>query len=104
MLLIAAISMACFFAYSLWIVFGDYIQPTNKSSGSSRIGDGFYTIGVEISRGIWESQGNGTRCYWEILDQNQDIVKNHFGLAGGTANLNEGYEFHSQHCGEWIKR
>jgi hypothetical protein len=105
-LLIAAISMACFFAYAFWMVFADYIfeQSATQSNISGPKGDGFYTIGVEISSGIWESQGKGTTCYWEVLDQNQDIVKNHHGHAVGTVNLNEGYEFHSKDCGEWVKR
>jgi len=68
-------------------------------------GDGFYTVGVEISAGTWESQGNDDFCYWERLDKNQNIIDNYLGNAGGSATIQPtDYEFHAQDCGEWIKK
>ena len=68
-------------------------------------GDGFYTVGVEISAGTWESQGTDDMCYWERLDKNQNIIDNYLGNAGGSATIQPtDYEFHASDCGEWIKR
>ncbi len=81
-------------------------EPTatkEPETPTSPKGDGIYTINVEIQSGLWESQGTGGFCYWELLDQNQEIMKNSLGDAGGSANLRiDAYEFHSDGCGEWI--
>jgi len=63
---------------------------------------GFYTVGVEIAPGYWRSTGVGGGCYWERLDEYQDILGNHFGRAGGTIYIGPyDYEVHFNDCGMW---
>jgi len=64
--------------------------------------DGFYTVGVEIAPGKWESTGTGANCYWARLDEYQETLLNHFGMAGGTVTiLDIDYEVHFEECGTW---
>ena len=65
--------------------------------------DGFYTVGIEILSGMWESQGNGTGCYWASYDSSQDINNNHYGSAGGSINIQSSdYEVEFDDCGTWV--
>ena len=62
--------------------------------------DGFYLIGVEIAPGVWETENGRDSCYWALLDDNQETLKNHFGPSGGTINLTENnYELEIKNCG-----
>ena len=72
------------------------VSPTVKR-------DGFHTVGHEISAGTWESNGTGDRCYWAVLDDDQDIMKNHYGDAGGRVKIPaSAAEFETKGCGTWI--
>ncbi|MBN1248712.1 MAG: hypothetical protein JXC32_13720 [Anaerolineae bacterium] len=72
---------------------GDAMEPK---------GDGFYTVGVEIAPGQWRSTGSGDDCYWARLDQNQGILDNHYGLAGGSVTIRvSDYEVRFEDCGTW---
>lgn len=65
-------------------------------------GDGFYTVGVEIAAGTWESQGTGSLCYWARLAADQDILDNHFGNAGGRITIRSSdVEVEFDGCGTW---
>lgn len=65
-------------------------------------GSGIFTVGVDILPGKWHSTGLGTDCYWARLDANQELLDNHFGLAGGTVNIKEtDYEVEFENCGTW---
>lgn len=65
-------------------------------------GSGFFTVGTEILPGKWRSTGSGSGCYWARLDANQDPLDNHFGLAGGTVNIQPSdYEVEFNDCGTW---
>ncbi|MFN2135975.1 MAG: hypothetical protein ACK2UK_08485 [Candidatus Promineifilaceae bacterium] len=65
-------------------------------------GDGFYTVGVEIAPGRWTSTGSGDSCYWARLTGSQDLLDNHYGLAGGTMTIAAGdYEVQLDGCGTW---
>lgn len=65
-------------------------------------GDGFWTVGEEIAPGTWESQGNGDGCYWARLDENQEILDNHFGSAGGRITIRSSdTEVEFTDCGTW---
>ncbi|MFC1515615.1 putative metal-binding motif-containing protein [Thermodesulfobacteriota bacterium] len=76
---------------------GDLLCPDDIDN------DGFYTVGVEIVPGKWESTGTGTTCYWARLDEYQNILDNHFGLAGGTVTiLDTDYEVEFNRCGTWV--
>lgn len=64
--------------------------------------DGFYLVNVDIGPGLWRSLGSGDRCYWERLNSNNDILDNHFGLAGGTVRIfASDFQFHTEDCGTW---
>jgi len=78
------------------------VAPIATQSLVSPKGDGFYTVGDEIAPGRWESTGSDDRCYWERLDEYQDILDNHFGQAGGTVTiLSTDHEVHFKNCGTW---
>jgi hypothetical protein len=65
--------------------------------------DGIYRVGLQIAPGIWRSTGSGDECYWERRDENQEIIDNHFGLAGGSVKLRASdFEFEAQDCGSWL--
>ncbi len=65
-------------------------------------GTGFYTVGVEIVPGRWQSTGTGDGCYWARLDGNQNLIDNHFGNAGGTMTIGQNdYEVEFNDCGTW---
>lgn len=76
-------------------------RPLAEDAGAEKE-DGFYTVGVEIAPGRWESTGSGDACYWERLDEQQNILQNHFGSAGGTMTIQASdYEVHLEDCGTW---
>lgn len=63
-------------------------------------GDGFYTVGVEISTGKWETENGHNDCYWALLDHNQDTLKNHYGPSGGMITLTDEHtELEIRGCG-----
>ena len=65
--------------------------------------DGFYTVGIEIATGRWESTGAGGSCYWERRDSFQGVIDNHFGSAGGTVTVQASdYEVNFNGCGTWV--
>jgi len=66
-------------------------------------GDGLWTVGLEIAAGQWRSNGTGDSCYWQRSPDGNpdDIIDNHFGLAGGTVTLQDGEEFETSRCGTW---
>ena len=50
-------------------------------------GDGLYLVGVDILPGKWQSTGTSDGCYWARYDASQELLGNHFGIAGGTVNV-----------------
>lgn len=77
----------------------------NQAILTSPKGDGFYTVGDEIAVGTWRSTGDGDNCYWERLTQNQGIIDNHYGKAGGTVRIRASdYEVDFDGCGTWEYR
>jgi hypothetical protein len=65
-------------------------------------GDGFYSVGIEIAHGLWQSQGTGGDCYWKRMDSDQDILDNHYGHAGGTVRIRPtDFEVEFDDCGTW---
>jgi hypothetical protein len=83
----------------------EYVENEEKvlqENAADPKGDGFYTVGVEIVPGRWQSNGTNTGCYWARLDGNQDIIDNHFGSAGGTVTIGSNdYEVEFNDCGIW---
>ena len=77
------------------------LTPTADPLKQSR-GDGIYLVGVEIAPGVWDSNGTGDSCYWEVSTASGDIINNHFGLAGGTAYIPPtAFQVMFQDCGTW---
>ncbi len=66
-------------------------------------GPGFYLIGVDIATGAWRSNGTGDNCYWAVTSKTGNIIRNHYGMAGGTAYIPAaGYQVEFQEgCGTW---
>lgn len=78
------------------------VQAVTVPPPPSPLGDGFHLVGSEIKPGKWHSTGTGTSCYWARYDSNQNILDNHFGLAGGTVNVRPtDYEVEFNRCGMW---
>lgn len=76
--------------------------PVLLPDAQSPKGDGFYTVGVEIAPGRWQSTGTADDCYWARLTSTNDILDNHFGTAGGTVNIGTNdYEVVFEDCGTW---
>lgn len=64
--------------------------------------DGFYLVGVDIAPGVWRSTGSGDSCYWAITTKTDNIINNHFGMAGGTMYvMPSGYQVELDDCGTW---
>ncbi len=79
--------------------------PVLQADATDPKGDGFYTVGIEIAPGRWESTGTGSRCYWARLDGNQNILGNHYGNAGGSITIRAtDYEVEFNECGTWEYR
>ena len=77
------------------------ITPTADPLKQSR-GDGIYLVGVEIAPGVWDSNGTGDSCYWEVSTATGDIISNHFGAAGGTAYVPPtAFQVWFSDCGIW---
>lgn len=83
----------------------EYVEdeiPVLQENTMEPKGDGFYTVGIEIAAGRWESTGTADNCYWARLDGNQNTIDNHFGNAGGAINVRPtDYEIQFDGCGIW---
>ncbi len=76
--------------------------PTQPPSPTSPKGDGYYLVGDEIAVGKWRSTGKGNNCYWERLDENQEILDNNFGMSGGVMTIQPGdFIVSMRNCGTW---
>jgi hypothetical protein len=83
-------------------IYVDNLERSQATDANSPKKDGFYTVGVEIATGLWRSTGDGDSCYYEKLDDQQDIIDNHFGNSGVTIDvLPSDYEIHFNDCGIW---
>ena len=84
-----------------WTYVEDEVQILQDDATEPK-GDGFYTVGVEIAPGTWQSTGTNDGCYWERLTGSQNIIANHFGNAGGSVTITSNdYEVHFNDCGIW---
>ena len=83
----------------------EYVEnedPVLQEDATEPKGNGFYTVGIEIAPGRWESNGTGDGCYWARLDSNQNTLDNHFGNAGGSITIRPtDYEVEFNDCGTW---
>ena len=74
------------------------LDPTKTDKGG-----GFYLVGIDFAPGIWRNNGIADNCYWAITSKTGDILKNHFGMGGGTMNIPaNGYQVEMKDtCGTW---
>jgi len=64
--------------------------------------DGIFLVGIEIAPGVWDSDGTGDSCYWEVSTATGNIISNHFGLAGGTVYIpSSAFQVMFDDCGMW---
>lgn len=66
-------------------------------------GDGIYLVNRQILPGLWHSLGTDTEgCYWKRSDDNQNILDNHYGAAGGSVRIRvTDFEVEFKGCGSW---
>lgn len=77
------------------------ITPTKDPLTTDK-NSGFYLVGVKIAPGLWKSNGTGNRCYWAVTTKTGDIIKNHYGMGGGTAYIPAtGFQVEFNDCGTW---
>ena len=77
-------------------------EPVLQANAADPKGNGFYTVGIEIAPGRWESTGDGDGCYWARLDGNQNVLDNYYGNAGGSVTIRPtDYEVTFSDCGMW---
>lgn len=73
------------------------LSPLEKSRGS-----GFYLVGVDIAPGVWRSTPGIDNCYWKVSTKTGGIIKNHFGMSGGTCYISaSAYMVEFDDCGMW---
>lgn len=76
-----------------------------KAAEANTVGDGIWTVGVDIKPGTYRATDVGADCYWGILvtgSNGADIVNN--GIPGGgspTVTVQKGQDFESNRCGDW---
>jgi hypothetical protein len=65
--------------------------------------DGYYLVGSEIAPGNWRSTGTSDNCYWELDDENGNIIANDFGMAGGVIHIpSDAYQLQVKDCGDIV--
>lgn len=65
--------------------------------------DGVYLVNQQVAPGTYRSTGKSTSCYWQRSGESDNILDNHFGLAGGVVTIQPtDYQFESKRCGPWI--
>jgi len=64
---------------------------------------GIYLVNIDIAPGIWRNNGTSDECYWEITTEKGDVIDNHIGMSGGTANIPEtAFQVtFEKECGTW---
>lgn len=87
----------------------DAVTGAEKKKAANTVGDGTWTVGVDIEPGTYRSNDNvGSTCYWGIYltgSNGDDIITND--LPGGgrpSVTLAPGQDFNSTRCGTWSKQ
>lgn len=72
------------------------LDPTDSRN------DGIYIVGKSIAPGLWRSRGVQSDCYWARYNSQNDLLDNHFGVAGGTVNIRSSdLQVEFRDCGSW---
>jgi hypothetical protein len=73
------------------------LDPLKKAKGS-----GMYLVNVDIAPGVWRSDGKNDNCYWKVSSATGGIIRNYYGMAGGTIYIPEsGFQVELNDCGTW---
>jgi hypothetical protein len=79
------------------------IGPTPAAAQAPQFKDGMYRVNEQVAPGTYRSTGKGTRCYWGRSGEGENILDNHFGLAGGVVTIQPtDFRFESRGCGPWV--
>lgn len=86
----------------------DELTGMEADVAANAITSGIWTVGVDIEPGTYRAEDVSSDCYWAILESGSngsDIVDNDIPGGGNpTVILEEGWDFESSDCGEWIKQ
>lgn len=84
------------------------IGIAEEEAAANSVGDGVWTVGVDIEPGTYRATDVSDDCYWAILvtgSNGSDIVENDIPGGGNpTVTLQEGWDFESSRCGEWRRQ
>jgi len=82
--------------------------PPAPAGPATSIGDGTWTVGVDIVAGTWRPVAAAPdACYWAVLKSGtngNDIIANDNGGGRPTVTLKDGQDFQSSRCGTWAKQ
>ncbi|WP_197322203.1 DUF4200 domain-containing protein [Saccharomonospora sp. NB11] len=85
------------------------LQKEEQEVAANTIGEGVWTVGVDIEPGTYRATDVSSMCYWEIRQTGvtgfEGVINN--GLPGGgnpSVTLSEGQDFQTNRCGEWTKQ
>jgi hypothetical protein len=86
----------------------DAISGAEAEAAANTVGDGIWTVGVDIEPGTYRATDVSADCYWAILvtgTNGSDIVENDIPGGGNpSVTLSEGHDFETNRCGEWTKQ
>ena len=80
--------------------------PAPPAPTKPTIGEGTWTVGMDMPAGTYRTVGADSDCYWAITKSGSnadDIISNHIGGGNLTVNLKAGQDFESYRCGTWQK-
>jgi hypothetical protein len=86
----------------------DELYGAEAAAAADTITDGVWTVGVDVEPGTYRATNVSSDCYWATLEtgsNGSDIVDND--LPGGgnpTVTLEEGWDFQTDGCGDWVKQ
>jgi hypothetical protein len=82
-------------------------QDAEEAKAANSVGNGIWTVGVDVEAGTYRATDVGGDCYWAIYatgSNGDDIVANDIPNGGNpTVTIDEGHDFYSQSCGEWVR-
>jgi len=84
------------------------ISDAEEAVAANTVGDGVWVVGVDMEPGTYRAADVSSDCYWAITvtgSNGADIVNN--GIPGGgnpQVTVEEGQDFESARCGEWVKQ
>lgn len=84
------------------------VTGAEAEQAANTVGDGIWTVGVDIEPGTYRATDVSDDCYWAVLvsgTNGSDIVDN--GIPGGgnpTVTVREGQDFESSGCGDWTRQ